>query len=113
MLIGIVVALMAGLLPLDALLELTNIGTLFAFAVVSGAVLVMRYTNPDAPRPFKVPLCPVVPIVGILTCLLLMLSLPAQNWYRLIVWLALGLTIYFLYGRRHSLVGHHITPPKA
>ncbi len=103
--VGIFVALMSGLLPLDVLLEMTNIGTLFAFAVVCGAVLVMRYTNPDAPRPFRCPFVPVVPVVGILACLLLMLSLPAQNWYRLIGWMALGLVIYFAYGKSHSLLG--------
>jgi basic amino acid/polyamine antiporter, APA family len=103
--VGLGVAAMAGLLPLDALLEMTNIGTLFAFAVVCGAVLTLRYTNPTAPRPFKVPLAPVVCTVGVLGCLLLMFSLPAHNWYRLFVWMALGLVIYFLYGRSHSILG--------
>lgn len=106
MVVGVFVALMAGLLPLDALLEMTNIGTLFAFAVVSGAVLVLRYTNPDAPRPFRVPLVPFLPALGMLACLLLMLSLPAQNWYRLLGWMVLGLAIYFIYGRRHSVLGN-------
>lgn len=106
-LVGLAVALMAGLLPLNALLELTNIGTLFAFAVVCGAVLVMRYTNPDAPRPFRVPFVHAVSVLGVMSCLLLMLSLPEHNWYRLMGWMALGLTIYFLYGRRHSRIGHH------
>jgi APA family basic amino acid/polyamine antiporter len=73
---------------------MTNIGTLFAFAVVCGAVLVMRYTNPDAPRPFRVPAAPILPILGVLLCLLLMLSLPAHNWYRLFIWMGLGLLIY-------------------
>jgi APA family basic amino acid/polyamine antiporter len=103
--VGVFVALMAGLLPLGALLEMTNIGTLFAFAMVCGAVLVLRRTNPDAPRPFRVPLVPFLPGLGVLLCLLLMLSLPAQNWLRLIVWMALGLSIYFLYGRHHSILG--------
>ena len=103
--IGVVVALMGGLLPLDILLQLTNIGTLFAFAVVCGAVLVMRYTNPQHPRPFRVPFIHAVSILGILSCLLLMLSLPAHNWYRLVIWMAIGLTIYFLYGRWHSKIG--------
>ena len=105
MAVGLFVALMAGLLPLDVLLEMTNIGTLFAFAMVCGAVLVMRYTNPDAPRPFKVPFMPFVPILGMMACLLLMLSLPAENWYRLIIWMGIGLAIYFLYGKSHSLLG--------
>jgi basic amino acid/polyamine antiporter, APA family len=103
--IGIFVATMTALLPIDALLHLTNIGTLFAFVIVCAAVLVMRRINPDAPRPFRCPFVPVVPALGIGACLLLMLSLPAANWYRLFGWLALGLCIYFLYGRHHSLLG--------
>src|SRR5207247_5367526 len=93
-----------------------SIGTLFAFVIVCGAVLVMRKTNPDANRPFRAPLVPLVPILGILTCLLLMFSLPAENWYRLIVWLVIGLVIYFLYVRRHSVMAqqyqtdHEIRP---
>jgi APA family basic amino acid/polyamine antiporter len=67
----------------------------------------MRRTNPDAKRPFRAPLVPLVPILGILTCLLLMFSLPVENWYRLIIWLAVGLVIYFLYGRRHSVMSRH------
>jgi amino acid transporter len=103
--IGIFVATMTGLLPIDMLLHLTNIGTLFAFVIVCAAVLVMRRTNPDAPRPFRCPFVPVVPILGIGACLLLMLSLPAANWYRLFLWLLLGLGIYFVYGRYHSQLG--------
>ncbi len=71
-----------------ALLHLTNIGTLFAFVIVCAAVLIMRKKHPDAERPFRCPWVPVVPILGILTCLLLMFSLPAANWWRLFVWLA-------------------------
>src|SRR5262245_66119215 len=81
-LIGIFVATLTGLLPIGALLELTNIGTLFAFIIVCAAVLIMRRTNPSAHRPFRCPLVPVVPILGIASCLLLMLSLPAANCYR-------------------------------
>jgi APA family basic amino acid/polyamine antiporter len=101
-LIGIFVALLAGFLPIDALLHLTNIGTLFAFIIVCGAVLIMRKTTPEANRPFRCPFVPVVPILGICLCFLLMLALPADNWWRLIGWLALGLVIYSLYGRHHS-----------
>src|SRR5215831_2915273 len=104
---GLFVASMAGFIPLSILAEMTSIGTLFAFVIVCGAVIVMRKTNPDANRPFRAPLVPLVPILGILTCLLLMFSLPAENWYRLIIWLVLGLIIYFLYGRRHSVMAHH------
>ena len=101
---GVFVAAMAGFIPLSILAEMTSIGTLFAFVIVCGAVMVMRRTNPNANRPFRAPLVPLVPILGILTCLLLMFSLPAENWYRLIGWLVIGLVIYFLYGRRHSVM---------
>jgi len=103
-LVGLFVAVLAGLLPIDALLQMTNIGTLFAFAVVCAAVLIMRRTNPDAERPFRCPMVPLVPILGILFCLMLMLSLPAANWLRLVVWLAIGLVIYFSYSRYHSVM---------
>ena len=101
---GLFVASMAGFIPLSILAEMTSIGTLFAFVIVCGAVMVMRRTNPNANRPFRAPLVPLIPILGILTCLLLMFSLPAENWYRLIIWLLIGLIIYFLYGRRHSVM---------
>jgi len=101
-LIGVCVAAMTAFLPIDALLHLTNIGTLFAFIIVCGAVIVMRHVNPTAPRPFRCPAVPLVPVAGILSCLLLMLSLPPANWLRLFIWLAIGLGIYFLYGRHHS-----------
>ncbi len=112
LLIGAFVAVLAGLLPIDALLDLTNIGTLFAFVIVCGAVLIMRVTNPDQPRPFRCPLVPVVPVLGILSCLMLMFSLPVENWYRLFGWLALGLVIYFCYGRHHSLLGRELRGEK-
>src|SRR5437016_2187542 len=104
---GLFVASMAGLIPLSILAEMTSIGTLFAFVIVCGAVLVMRKTNPNAVRPFRAPFVPLVPILGILTCLLLMFSLPYENWVRLIIWLVIGLLIYFLYGRRHSVMSEH------
>ncbi len=101
-LIGVFVAVMAGLLPIDALLHLANIGTLFAFMIVCVAVLIMRQTNPDAERPFRAPFYPLVPLLGIATTLLLMFSLPVENWWRLIAWMVAGLLIYFFYGYRHS-----------
>jgi APA family basic amino acid/polyamine antiporter len=99
---GFFVALMAALLPLRILAELVNIGTLLAFIIVCAAVLIMRYKEPGAARPFRTPLFPWIPILGILSCLLLMFSLPVENWLRLFVWLLIGFAIYFLYSRRHS-----------
>ena len=107
-LIGVFITALAGIAPIDFLLHLTNIGTLLAFVIVCAAVLVMRHKYPDAERPFRCPWVPVVPILGILTCLLLMFSLPTGNWWRLLAWLALGFVIYFLYGRRHSVMKHHL-----
>ena len=111
-LIGCFVAALTGFLPIDALLHLTNIGTLFAFVIVCAAVLVMRKTNPNAKRPFRCPFVPVVPILGIVCCLLLMLSLPAANWWRLFAWLGIGLVIYFGYGMRNSVLGKELRGEK-
>lgn len=101
---GFVVAVLAGLLPLRILAELVNIGTLLAFVLVCLAVLIMRVIDPNAKRPFKVPFYPLTPLLGILFCGLLMCALPAENWLRLVVWLAIGMVIYFAYGRRHSVM---------
>ena len=101
---GLCVATMAAFLPLRILAELVNIGTLLAFVIVCAAVLVMRRTHPDVHRPFRAPGGTLVPVAGILSCLLLMFSLPAENWYRLAVWLLIGFLIYFGYSRRHSRV---------
>ncbi len=111
-LVGVFVGTLAGLFPIGFLLHLTNIGTLFAFVLVCGAVLIMRRINPEAPRPFKCPFVPVVPILGIVCCLIMMFSLPADNWYRLGAWLALGFVIYFSYGYKHSLLGQELRGEK-
>ena len=103
---GLFVAVQASLLPLRILSELVNIGTLLAFVIVCAAVLIMRRTNPELPRPFRAPLFPFVPIAGIAICLLLMFSLPGENWLRLFVWLIIGFAIYFTYGRKHSALRH-------
>ena len=103
-LIGAFVAIATGFLPINALLQMTNIGTLFAFAIVCAAVLVMRRTNPQAERPFRCPWVPAVPVLGILCCLVLMFSLPTANWWRLFGWMAIGLVIYFSYSRHHSVI---------
>jgi APA family basic amino acid/polyamine antiporter len=104
---GLFVGTMAALLPLRVLAELVNIGTLMAFVIVCTAVLIMRRTNPDAERPFRAPLVPLTPILGIAICLLLMFSLPGENWLRLFIWLAIGFVIYFSYGKRHSKLAKH------
>jgi len=108
---GLFVALLAAFLPLRVLAELVNIGTLLAFVVVCTAVLVMRYLDPDAPRAFRAPFSPWVPLLGIVSCLMLMLSLPAENWWRLLIWLLIGFAIYFGYGRSHSLLESKKGPP--
>jgi APA family basic amino acid/polyamine antiporter len=104
---GVAVAVMAGIIPLRILAELVNIGTLFAFLIVSIAVLVMRRIHPDARRVFRCPLVPLIPLLGIAFCLLLMFSLPSENWLRLFCWMAVGLLLYFFYGRKHSRIRNH------
>jgi APA family basic amino acid/polyamine antiporter len=101
---GIAVAIAAGLLPLQLLGQLVNIGTLLAFVLVCAGVWILRSKRPDLERPFKTPLVPFVPIMGILTCFGLMLTLPADTWIRLVVWLLIGFSIYFGYSRKHSVL---------
>lgn len=105
---GAFVSVLTAFLPLRILADLVSIGTLLAFVIVCAAVLIMRRTHPDAERPFRVPMVPLIPILGIATCLLLMFSLPAENWLRLGVWLLIGFVIYFGYGRRHSRMARNL-----
>jgi APA family basic amino acid/polyamine antiporter len=99
---GFVVGIPAGLLDIGTLADLSNIGTLFAFALVAAGVLILRYREPERPRSFRVPGGPIVPIMTILTCLLLMAGLPITNWIRFFSWLVIGLFVYHFYGHKHS-----------
>jgi APA family basic amino acid/polyamine antiporter len=98
----VVVAIIAGLVPIQVVGEMTSIGTLFAFVVVCLAVMVLRVTRPDARRPFRVAGGNVIPVLGVLSCLYLMVSLSVMTWVRLLVWLDIGMLIYWFYGRTHS-----------
>jgi APA family basic amino acid/polyamine antiporter len=99
---GIVVGIPAGIFDIGTLADLSNIGTLFAFVLVAGAVLVLRRTQPGRPRGFRVPFSPYLPILSIVTCVILMASLTLENWIRFFVWLIIGLVIYFAYSRERS-----------
>lgn len=101
---GFIIALIAGFTPMDQVAEIVNIGTLAAFVVVSVGVLVLRYTKPDLPRPFKVPLSPLIPLLGIGFCFYLMLNLPSVTWIRFAIWMCLGMIFYFVYSRKHSVL---------
>jgi APA family basic amino acid/polyamine antiporter len=102
---GLIVMVAAGLVPLSVAGELTSIGTLFAFAVVSAGVLYLRVTQPEIERPFRAPMIWFTGPMGVITAVLLMATLPLDTWIRLIVWMAIGLVIYFVYGARHSVIG--------
>lgn len=99
---GVIVALIAGLVPIQILGEMTSIGTLFAFVVVSVAVMVLRAKRPDAHRPFRVPGGATIPVLGTISCVYLMLSLSVMTWVRFLGWLDIGMVIYWFYGRTHS-----------
>jgi basic amino acid/polyamine antiporter, APA family len=99
------VSVFAAFVPARVVGEMTSIGTLFAFILVCIGVMVMRRTDPDAPRAFKTPLVPLVPILGIATCLFMMVFLPADTWIRLVIWMLIGLDIYFAYGSKKSVLG--------
>lgn len=101
---GVIIALVAGLAPINRAAELVNIGTLAAFTFVCAGVIVLRITYPDLPRPFRLPFSPFVPALGVLFCIYLMTQLPAITWWRFVIWTIIGMIIYFMYGIRHSLL---------
>jgi APA family basic amino acid/polyamine antiporter len=92
---------LAGFVPISRLASMTSIGTLLAFVIVCAGVLVLRYTDPDHPRAYRVPAAPLVPVLGIVVCLAVMVSLDSTTWIRLLIWLALGLLVFFGYARRN------------
>jgi APA family basic amino acid/polyamine antiporter len=102
--LGGLIAILAAFVPLGEIVELVNIGTLFAFVLVNIGVIVLRRTRPDMPRPYKVPLSPLVPLLGIAFAVYLMSDLPLTTWIRFVGWMVLGILIYFLYGYRHSRI---------
>ena len=99
---GLLAAIVGSVTPIDAIGKMVNIGTLFAFVIVCIAVIVLRRKDPDRARPFRTPLVPLVPILGIAFNGYMMVELGAANWYRLIGWMAIGLVVYYFYGRKHS-----------
>jgi APA family basic amino acid/polyamine antiporter len=99
---GVFVGGIASVVDIGSLADLTNIGTLFAFILVCIGVVILRRTDANRPRPFRVPMSPIFPILGVIFCFILMLSLPLETWIRFFLWLAIGLVIYFLYGVGHS-----------
>lgn len=101
---GIILSILAGFAPIDKAAEMVNIGTLAAFAFVSAGVILFRYQYPDLKRPFKLPFYPVIPILGVIFCLLLMINLAGVTWLRFLIWTAIGVAIYFIYGKKHSLL---------
>jgi len=98
------ISLFAGLVPVSDLGHMVSIGTLFAFTLVCIGIMVLRTSLPNAVRPFRTPFVPFVPAMGIMVCLYLMYSLPKESWIRLFIWMALGVVVYFIYGKKHSKV---------
>ena len=99
---GVAVSVLAAFIPIGDAADMTNIGTLFAFVLVCIGVIVLRYTKPNQPRPFKIPLMPLIPLLGMAACLGLMVFLPTLTWIRFVVWTAVGIVVYIVYGIRHS-----------
>jgi APA family basic amino acid/polyamine antiporter len=102
--LGTLIAALAAVAPLNEIVKLVNIGTLFAFFLVNIGVIVLRHTHPEMERPFRVPFVPIFPLIGCALILYLVTTLPGETWIRFIIWLVLGLLVYYLYGRKHSLL---------
>jgi basic amino acid/polyamine antiporter, APA family len=109
---GILISVLAALVPLTEIIKLVNVGTLFAFILVNAGVIILRSTNPGMERPFRVPFSPVFPIIGIALCIYLMTKLPGETWVRFVVWLVIGFAIYYFYSRQHSRLRTGQAPPK-
>jgi APA family basic amino acid/polyamine antiporter len=108
---GLLIAVLAALVPLTEIIKLVNVGTLFAFILVNIGVVILRRTNPGMERPFRVPFSPVFPIIGVGLCVYLMTKLPGETWIRFVFWLLVGFVIYFTYGRKHSRLRTGAAPP--
>jgi APA family basic amino acid/polyamine antiporter len=102
------VSLFSGFLPISNLGHMTSIGTLLAFVIVCIGIIVLRRTNPNAPRPYRTPFVPVVPILGVVVCMAMMVGLPVETWIRLVIWLVIGFVIYFGYSRTHSHLANRV-----
>jgi basic amino acid/polyamine antiporter, APA family len=99
---GVLIAALAAVVPLNEIVKLVNIGTLFAFFLVNIGVIILRRTHPDMERPFRVPLVPLFPIIGMGLIIYLVTKLPGETWIRFVVWMLIGFGIYYFYGRHHS-----------
>jgi basic amino acid/polyamine antiporter, APA family len=109
---GILISVLAALVPLTEIIKLVNVGTLFAFILVNIGVVILRHTNPDMERTFRVPFSPVFPIIGVALCIYLMTKLPGETWVRFVFWLLVGFAIYYFYSRKHSRLRTGDAPPK-
>ncbi|MGW4720829.1 amino acid permease, partial [Nocardia sp. NPDC004260] len=107
--VGVACALLAGFVDFGTLEEMNNIGTLFAFVLVSIGVLILRRTRPDLPRGFRVPLVPLIPVLAVLACVWLMLNLSVETWLRFLVWMVIGFVVYFAYSRHNSCYERPVT----
>src|SRR4029079_5549919 len=108
--LGVLIALLAAFVPLGAIVELVNIGPLFAFVLVNIGVIVLRRTRPEMPRPYRVPFSPVFPLIGVAFAVYLIPRLPLATWIRFVIWLAVGMVIYGAYGYRHSRLRRNLGP---